>query len=730
MEYDRDQKLLLNIVKKFPSAFSEQDLLGEKELFYQQSQDDMNDTQESGHKSVFGFTKAFFTELFLPKETQFQNTLFDLVKMNMDSNNDIVSVNQSSSTSKDNKQQQPNFKAFAFAKEQIRDGFIGKQSYKIFRLRQQMKENSKNLLENEKDHLRRKIIKESILAQHLRDIFESFYLKKTTTIHVNNWMKFSLNQSPSYNQIQSQINERSQKNGLAFSEIVKVVQHLIFWNQAKIIYPINLKQIYVLNSEISIANQETAQKFYTKFNHLKITFAQVLNMFSLPHKLQTLYQTLSMTLRDFINILIFLLQHKVIEERNIYIVMKLPSKHQNLKELQKQFFETAYENLLVNNKRSNSQSVNKGRRGSLQDISPQRNLAQQSFQNQDNANSNNNQHKLTKKQSQITIEDYIELIRDNNSYEFKLLEKIYPFLNGEFNHYDIMMITLFFNYNISFQNLESNINMDEKNMSLEDLIKRDRGNKRGRGAMRGGRGGNRGGLARGGAQGLRRQSGGNDRFRRGGMNRGGDRRLERGGNRNLQRGNRGGRNDVQRDRPFIRKPIRQPIQASRIPRGVIEGGRRIRRPLGVARGLGQRKMIPNIGRAGEGPLKITKKIDLTPKALRKLKVRNIDEKQVTNEDLKVQSSIIKLILLQRLFEKLGTLKECKFDRNNFGQFLGSATVVYDKPEDAQEAIQQYHGAQLDDRILTVEFDRPVIVPKVRANNAIGKGKTLRVGGRR
>jgi len=56
--------------------------------------------------------------------------------------------------------------------------------------------------------------------------------------------------------------------------------------------------------------------------------------------------------------------------------------------------------------------------------------------------------------------------------------------------------------------------------------------------------------------------------------------------------------------------------------------------------------------------------------------------------------------------------------------------VYDKPEDAKEAIQQYHGAQLDDRILTVEFDSPVIVPKIRANNAIGKGKTLRVGGRR
>jgi RNA recognition motif-containing protein len=57
-------------------------------------------------------------------------------------------------------------------------------------------------------------------------------------------------------------------------------------------------------------------------------------------------------------------------------------------------------------------------------------------------------------------------------------------------------------------------------------------------------------------------------------------------------------------------------------------------------------------------------------------------------------------------------------------------VVYEKPEDAEEAIKQYHGAQLDDRILTVEYDSPVIVPKVRSANAIGKGKTLRVGGRR
>lgn len=74
--------------------------------------------------------------------------------------------------------------------------------------------------------------------------------------------------------------------------------------------------------------------------------------------------------------------------------------------------------------------------------------------------------------------------------------------------------------------------------------------------------------------------------------------------------------------------------------------------------------------------------------------------------------------------------KCIFDRNQFGQFLGSATVIYERAEDAQKAIQEYHNAQLDDRILTVELERPVVVPKIKGGNAIGKGKTLRVGGRR
>lgn len=85
-----------------------------------------------------------------------------------------------------------------------------------------------------------------------------------------------------------------------------------------------------------------------------------------------------------------------------------------------------------------------------------------------------------------------------------------------------------------------------------------------------------------------------------------------------------------------------------------------------------------------------------------------------------------------MFEKIGTLKQCKFDRNEFGQFLGSATVTYETPEDAKCAITEYHGAMLDNRVLTVEYDLSslVKVAKIRSSEGgapVKQGKTLRVG---
>ena len=58
-------------------------------------------------------------------------------------------------------------------------------------------------------------------------------------------------------------------------------------------------------------------------------------------------------------------------------------------------------------------------------------------------------------------------------------------------------------------------------------------------------------------------------------------------------------------------------------------------------------------------------------------------------------------------------------------------MVYEQPEEAAKAIEEYHGAQLDDKILTVEYDTMVRVPKIRRGGIrkVG-GKTLRLGGRR
>lgn len=40
------------------------------------------------------------------------------------------------------------------------------------------------------------------------------------------------------------------EHGLAYSEILKVAKHLVFWSQAKVIYPVTLKQVYVINSKV------------------------------------------------------------------------------------------------------------------------------------------------------------------------------------------------------------------------------------------------------------------------------------------------------------------------------------------------------------------------------------------------------------------------------------------------------------------------------------------------
>ena len=76
--------------------------------------------------------------------------------------------------------------------------------------------------------------------------------------------------------------------------------------------------------------------------------------------------------------------------------------------------------------------------------------------------------------------------------------------------------------------------------------------------------------------------------------------------------------------------------------------------------------------------------------------------------------------IQKLFEKIGELVVCKFDRNDFGVFLGSATVQYKRPEHAKQAIEEYHEGLLDEKVLVVEYDieRVELNPETEGNQKI------------
>ena len=78
-------------------------------------------------------------------------------------------------------------------------------------------------------------------------------------------------------------------------------------------------------------------------------------------------------------------------------------------------------------------------------------------------------------------------------------------------------------------------------------------------------------------------------------------------------------------------------------------------------------------------------------AQRKIKVRNIDARVVSVPDL------------QKLFGKCGPLINATFDTNEFGAYLGTATVIYSKASSATRAIKDYNMAQIDNRPMKVSY---------------------------
>lgn len=72
-------------------------------------------------------------------------------------------------------------------------------------------------------------------------------------------------------------------------------------------------------------------------------------------------------------------------------------------------------------------------------------------------------------------------------------------------------------------------------------------------------------------------------------------------------------------------------------------------------------------------------------------MRGIDQRTVSTQDL------------QKLFAKCGPLIRASFDMNEFGGYLGTATIIYSKASSATRAIKDYHLAQIDGRPMKVMY---------------------------
>lgn len=77
------------------------------------------------------------------------------------------------------------------AKEQIRDRFLGKECYKILRMKQQAFEN-KPKSDLGKATLKIEIIQNSLLAMHFKEVYESFAYRETKKIKINNWIQLTI----------------------------------------------------------------------------------------------------------------------------------------------------------------------------------------------------------------------------------------------------------------------------------------------------------------------------------------------------------------------------------------------------------------------------------------------------------------------------------------------------------------------------------------------------------
>ncbi|XP_017083505.1 THO complex subunit 4 [Drosophila eugracilis] len=215
--------------------------------------------------------------------------------------------------------------------------------------------------------------------------------------------------------------------------------------------------------------------------------------------------------------------------------------------------------------------------------------------------------------------------------------------------------------------------VDKIEMSLDDIIKSTRSQKKPQ-AARGGPGG-------------ARRPGGQQRFaagaRRGGANASG--------------------------------PARKPGSALKGPRGGVAAGavQKAKFPRGDVNSAWKHDMYdgPKRGAAGggSGPTRLI--------------VGNLDY-GVSNTDIK------------ELFNDFGPMKKAAVHYDRSGRSLGTADVIFERRADAMKAIKQYHGVPLDGRPMTIQLavsdvaalTRPVTVSDVKRRVGSGASAPFKRGG--